>query len=161
MKRMIIILLMALTMTQGAYSQKVYKEIMKLSQDVVNDESKDLQTRKVATFKVDALVYMAMKMNEVMPDSTVKALDYEAYAMYDFVNLYIKKLGEAKNKKAKAEVGELFKTASLQNPRFNDMDLDLVEAYIRTEGYITKFSLDTYWTKALEQARTELRAKGL
>ena len=75
---MIIILLMALTMTQGAYSQKVYKEIMKLSQDVANDESKDLQTRKVATFKVDALVYMAMKMNEVMPDSTVKTLDHEA-----------------------------------------------------------------------------------
>lgn len=48
---MIIILLMALTMTQGAYSQKVYKEIMKLSQDVANDESKDLQTRKVATSK--------------------------------------------------------------------------------------------------------------
>ena len=96
---MIIILLMALTMTQGAHSQGVYKEIMKLSQDVANDESKDLQTRKVATFKVDALVYMAMKMNEVMPDSTVKTLDYEAYAMYDFVNLYIKKLGEAKKKR--------------------------------------------------------------
>lgn len=161
MKRIILALLLLVGFQSISHGQEVYKEIMSLSQKLANDKSKDLQTRKVATFKVDALTYMAMKMNEVMPDSTVRILDYQAYALYDFVDLYLKKLTEAKSKKAKVEIIQLFKYASLQNQRFHDMDLDLVEAYIRKEGYITKFSLDTNWEKAVEQARGELRKKGL
>ena len=139
----------------------MYHEILKLSEKVANDKSKDLQTRKVATFKVDELKYMAMKMRELMPDSTVTLLDNQAYAMYDFVNLYVKKLSEAKSKKDKALILDIFKSASIQNPWFNDMDLDLIEGYIRSEGYITSFSLDTNWMKAVEQARGELRRRGL
>ena len=161
MKKLLFMLLITLATTQNAKCQEVYKEILRLSTNVANDKSKGLQNRKIATFKVDALNYMAMKMNEVMPDSTVRTLDVEAYALYDFVNLYINKISEAKTKKAKADIIGLFKSASLQNPRFNDMDLDLVEAYIKNEGYLTKFSLDTNWSKALEQARTELRKRGL
>lgn len=161
MKRLSIIIIAALTWHCETFSQDVYKEILKISQNTANDKSKDLQTRKVATFKSDALLYMAMKMGQLMPDSTVSVLDHQAYAMYDFINLYIKKLSETKNKKGKAEIIQLFKNASLQNSRFNDMDLDLVEAYIRKEGYITKFSLDTNWEKAITQAREELRKKGM
>lgn len=102
-----------------------------------------------------------MKMNEQMPDSTISLLDHEAYNMYDFVNLYIKKLSEVKSKKSKAEILDIFKTASLQNSRFNDFDVDVTEAYIRTEGYITQFSLDTNWGKAIEQVREELRKRKL
>ena len=100
-------------------------------------------------------------MRELMPDSTVTLLDNQAYAMYDFVNLYVKKLSEAKSKKDKALILDIFKSASIQNPWFNDMDLDLIEGYIRSEGYITSFSLDTNWMKAVEQARSELRRRGL
>lgn len=161
MKKLFIILTAALTWQCESFGQDVYKEILKISQTTANDKSKDLQTRKVATFKADALLYMAMKMGQLMPDSTVSVLDHQAYAMYDFINLYIKKLSETKSKKNKAEIIQLFKNASLQNSRFNDMDLELVEAYIRKEGYITKFSLDTNWEKAIAQAREELRKKGL
>lgn len=161
MKKICIALLFAAISCTTADAQKVYHEILKLSEKVANDKSKDLQTRKVATFKVDELKYMAMKMRELMPDSTVTLLDNQAYAMYDFVNLYVKKLSEAKSKKDKALILDIFKSASIQNPWFNDMDLDLIEGYIRSEGYITSFSLDTNWMKAVEQARGELRRRGL
>jgi hypothetical protein len=157
MKKSILAMILLAACCTNIQAQEVYKEVLRLSQNVANDKTKDLQTRKVATFKVDALNYMAMKMNEEMPDSTVNVLDREAYNLYDFVNLYIKKLGEVKSKKAKSEIIQLFKNASLQNSRFNDMDLEVTEGYIRAEGYITKFSLDTNWGKAVEQARNELR----
>lgn len=161
MKKLFIAIALAICTFTTANSQEVYREILRLSENVAKDKSKDLQTRKVATFKVDELKYMAMKTREVMPDSTMNVLDNQAYAMYDFVNLYVKKLSEAKNKKGKELVLDIFKNASLQNPRFNDMDLDLVESYIRTDGYITSFSLDTDWVKAAIQARGELRKRGL
>lgn len=161
MKKICIALLFAAISFTTTDAQKVYHEILKLSEKVANDKSKNLQTRKVATFKVDELKYMAMKMRELMPDSTVTLLDNQAYAMYDFVNLYVKKLSEAKSKKDKALILDIFKSASIQNPWFNDMDLDLIEGYIRSEGYITSFSLDTNWMKAVEQARGELRRRGL
>ena len=161
MKKICIALLFDTISFTTADEQKVYHEILKLSEKVANDKSNDLQTRKVATFKVDELKYMAMKMRELMPDSTVTLLDNQAYAMYDFVNLYMKKLSEAKSKKDKALILDIFKSASIQNPWFNDMDLDLIEGYIRSEGYITSFSLDTNWMKAVEQARSELRRRGL
>lgn len=161
MKKAIMILVVALSFIADIQAQEVYKEILKLSENTANDNSKDIESRKIATFKVDELKYMAMKTREMMPDSTVNVLDNQAYAMYDFVNLYVKKLSEAKNQKGKDNVAEIFKNASIQNPRFNDMDLDLVESYIRNEGYITKFSLDTDWLKAAGQARRQLREKGL
>ena len=161
MKRIFLFLFAAIGICTNMQAQEVYKEILKLSENIANDSSKDMESRKIATFKVDELLYMAMKTRELMPDSTVNVLDNQAYAMYDFVNLYVKKLSEAKNQKGKDTIAEIFKTASIQNPRFNDMDLDLVESYIRNEGYITKFSLDTDWEKAAEQARHQLRSKGL
>lgn len=161
MKKLFIAIAFVIGSFTTANAQKVYQEILRLSENVAKDKSKDLQTRKVATFKVDELKYMAMKTREAMPDSTVNVLDNQAYAMYDFVNLYVKKLSEAKNKKGKETILDIFKNASLQNPRFNDMDLDLVESYIRADGYITSFSLDTDWVKAAIQARGELRKRGL
>lgn len=161
MRRLITIMAVLAMFTANAGAQKVYQEIMKLSEKVANDKSKDIGSRKIATFKVDELNYMAMKTKELMPDSSVTVLDNQAYAMYDFVNLYVKKLTEAKTKKDKGVIISLFKNASLQNPRFNDMDLELVESYIRTQGYVTKFSLDTDWIKAIEQVRTELRSRKL
>lgn len=161
MKKLLIVLSLVAISTISVQAQDVYKEILNISEKVANDKTKDTETRKIATFKVDELKYMAMKVRELMPDSTVTIIDQQAYAMYDFINLYTKKLGEAKNKKNKETILDIFKTASIQNPWFNDMDLDLVESYIRNDGYITSFSLDTNWLKAIEQARTELRKRGL
>ena len=104
MKRILFILILLCGWSISLSAQEVYQEIMRLSKKVAEDKSKDLETRKVATFKVDELKYMAMKTRELMPDSTVRVLDVQAYAMYDFVNLFLRRLGEAKKKSAKEAV---------------------------------------------------------
>jgi hypothetical protein len=134
-------------------AQNVYNEILRLSKAVANDTTKDVETRKIATFKVDELNYMAMKSNEVMPDSTVRMLDYQAYAMYDFINLYIDRLSKTKRDAEKEVIRVQFKNASINNSRFNDMDKDLVLSYYNRNDYLTQFSLDTDWVKAIEEIR--------
>ena len=155
MKRILFILILLCGWSISLSAQEVYQEIMRLSKKVAEDKSKDLETRKVATFKVDELKYMAMKTRELMPDSTVRVLDVQAYAMYDFVNLFLRRLGEAKKKSAKEAVIARFRTASINNSRFNDMDRDLVLSYYDNSNYLTRFSLDTDWVKALAEIRSQ------
>ena len=155
MKRILFILILLCEWGISLSAQEVYQEIMRLSKKVAEDKSKDLETRKVATFKVDELKYMAMKTRELMPDSTVRVLDVQAYAMYDFVNLFLRRLGEAKKKSAKEAVMARFRAASINNSRFNDMDRDLVLSYYDNSNYLTRFSLDTDWVKALAEIRSQ------
>ena len=155
MKRILFILILLCGWGISLSAQEVYQEIMRLSKKVAEDKTKDLETRKVATFKVDELKYMVMKMRELMPDSTVRVLDVQAYAMYDFVNLFLRRLGEAKKKSAKEAVIARFRTASINNSRFNDMDRDLVLSYYDNSNYLTRFSLDTDWVKALVEIRSQ------
>jgi len=155
MKRILFILILLCGWGVSLSAQEVYQEIMRLSKKVAEDKSKDLETRKVATFKVDELKYMAMKTRELMPDSTVRVLDVQAYAMYDFVNLFLRRLGQAKKKLAKEAVIARFRAASINNSRFNDMDRDLVLSYYDNSNYLTRFSLDTDWVKALAEIRSQ------
>lgn len=155
MKRILFILILLCGWGVSLSAQEVYQEIMRLSKKVAEDKSKDLETRKVATFKVDELKYMAMKTRELMPDSTVRVLDVQAYAMYDFVNLFLRRLGEAKKKSVKEAVIARFRAASINNSRFNDMDRDLVLSYYDNSNYLTRFSLDTDWVKALAEIRSQ------
>ncbi|MBP3835201.1 MAG: hypothetical protein IKI48_00430 [Prevotella sp.] len=159
MKRLILgaaLLCMAIVNTSA---QDVYQEILRMSTEVANNENKALELRKVATFKVDALNYMAQKSREVMPDSSAYMLDYQAFAMYEFVNLFTSKLTKANKKKDRSNVINAFKEATLQNPRFNDTDLAFVNAYCGNNNFLTQFSLDTDWIKALAYIREKLAGK--
>lgn len=159
MKRLILgaaLLCMAIVNTSA---QDVYQEILRMSTEVANNENKALELRKVATFKVDALNYMAQKSCEVMPDSSAYMLDYQAFAMYEFVNLFTSKLTKANKKKDRSNVINAFKEATLQNPRFNDTDLAFVNAYCGNNNFLTQFSLDTDWIKALAYIREKLAGK--
>ena len=101
MKKILILALMACTTCFTAQAQEVYKRILMVSKQTAADKSKSIDVRKVATFKVDELNYMAMKSKELMPDSTVRMLDTQAYAMHEFINLFFKRLSEAKKKTQK------------------------------------------------------------
>ena len=61
MKKILIMALMSCTVCFTAQAQEVYKRILKVSKQTAADKSKSLDVRKVATFKVDELNYMAMK----------------------------------------------------------------------------------------------------
>ena len=46
-----------------------------------------------------------------------------------------------------------FKAASLKNSLFDDPDKELVNAYVDNPQYITPFSIDTDWEKALKAVK--------
>ena len=165
MKRLFLFLIMALAMSGQAAAQDVANEIIKLSKAIVDDTKQDLQTRRIAYFKVNVINYMKMKVrDEVLRDTNdlkvfnenIKMLNEQSYAMYQFVNLFVKRLTESNKKEAKEVVMTRFRNASINNPLFNDMDLDLVLSYYNNPEYLTRFSLDTDWMKALEEVRDKL-----
>ena len=156
MRKFIICALFFCMGTTASHSQEVFREIMQMSKKVAEDKSRNLTTRKIATFKVDELNYMAMKARELMPDSTMRMLDVQALAMYDYVELFIKQLTIESKKRERKAVIDLFKRITLENPRYFDMDKELIMSYINTEGYLTQFSLDTDWVKALDAVKKVL-----
>lgn len=145
----------------SANGQEVYQEILRLSKKAVSDPSMSTQVKKINLFKVDELNYMAMKTKEVMPDSAVTVLDYQAFALYEFINLYMDKMGKTDKKKEKTTILNIFKSASINNPRFFDMDKPLVLSYYNNDNYLTQFSLDTDWVKALAEVRRMLRSNNM
>ena len=44
-----------------------------------------------------------------------------------------------------------FRTATINNSLFNDVDREVIYSYVDNENYITQFSLDTDWPKALAE----------
>ena len=151
-------LALCLATAAGVYAQDVYDEIMRLSREVRDDKSKDLQTRRVASFKVDGLTYMMQATRDMMPDSLLTTvLNNQAYALYDFVNTYVSLYKNSEKKKEAENIRTIFKEASLNNPRFNDKDKELTEAYIDADGFNTPFSLDTDWVLALDYVKKRLR----
>ena len=69
MKKFLLVLSFAATCVLSTNAQEVYKEILNISEKAANDKTKDIETRKIATFKVDELKYMVMKTRELMPET--------------------------------------------------------------------------------------------
>ncbi|MBQ2497070.1 MAG: hypothetical protein II509_00250 [Prevotella sp.] len=163
MKRMLMMAVMFCLTAMAANAQDVFKILLEESKKVANDKSKDIETRKIATFKFDALSYMAMQVrDDVLRDSTnleffnqtMKMLNEQSMALQDFVTEFLKRYGSAKKKEDRELVMAVFRNASMGNPMYEDKDSDLVLAYYKNEtNYITRFSLDTDWVKALAAAR--------
>ena len=80
-------------------------------------------------------------------------LGTQTSAMIDFVNLYIKRLSQEKKKAQKDLIMTRYKNLTIQNALFNDMDKDIIYAYVDNENFLTQFSLDTNWVKCLEDVR--------
>lgn len=139
----------------SAFSQEIYNEVQKLMQNAertMNDTSLDIEVRKVACFKNDALYYLIQKAGK---DDTFTEyeLGIQANAMIEFVNLFVKRMGSETKKKDKDILLARFKNASVSNSLFFDMEKEIVYGYVDNEKYITQFSLDTDWVKALESVR--------
>lgn len=148
MKKILIAVVLVCMSFIGANAQSVYNEVYRISRQAADSTQLDLESRKVAMFKVNALKYLSDKSLELMPDSSAYMLDRQAYALYDFVDYYTTRLANAKKNSEKEVVMTVFKNATLNNPRFNDPDHDYVWAYINNTNFITPFSLDTDWEKA-------------
>ncbi len=156
MKKIILLAVLCFSLTT-ANAQKVYRKILSQSQQIAVNRQLDMELRKVAQFKVDALNYMATKAKELKPDMTIGELDRQAYAMNEFVNTYIDKLTQYTSKKGRAWVLQIFRDATNTHTLFGDMDRDMVLSYYNNKNYLTQFSLDTDWEKALAEAQKSFR----
>lgn len=158
LKRLLLLFVFACSFYVNAGAQEVYTTIRSKAISIVNDPKTDGLLKELNQFKIDALDYMAIKMKEVMPDTTAIFLDQEAYGMNGFLNLYIKTILNCQKEPAAFQVKiiKLFMDASYSNPLFNDPDKELVLSYFADGKSMTRFSLDTDWLIAYMAAKTEL-----
>jgi uncharacterized protein YutE (UPF0331/DUF86 family) len=152
MKKVFMTLMLLGIFLAQASAQDIFGEVKKLMdgyQKVKNDTTQNLDVRKIATFKWDAIYYMVYKSS----DETEQSLGVQVSAMIDYVNLYLQKLKNAKGKDNKALIAAKFKNATLENARYNDVDKEIIYAYVDNPDFLTQFSLDTDWVKALESVK--------
>ena len=149
MKKWILIALLAIATT--AQGQEAYNQLRQKAKATVSDPKANSVVKQISQFKLDALNYMAIKMQEEMPDSSVIFLDKQAIAMDNFVNFYVEKLIESTTKPNVQQVKmiKMFMDASYSNPLFNDKDTELVLSYYNSADSMTRFSLDTDWRRAV------------
>ena len=151
MKKIMTLMLFCVIAAQAS-AQDIFNEVKRLMdgyQKVKNDTTENLDVRKIATFKWDAIYYMVYQSS----DDTEGELGAQVSSMIDYVNLYLKKLKDAKSKQEKEVVASTFKNATIENARFNDQDKDVIYAYVDNPDFITQFSLDTDWVKAYEAVK--------
>jgi hypothetical protein len=148
MKKVILLALLAITTSMQA--QEAYNELRQKAKTTVADPKTNAVVKQISQFKLDALNYMAIKMQEEMPDSSATFLDKQAIAMDNFVNFYVEKLIESTKKPNVDQVNmiKMFMDASYSNPLFNDKDTELVLSYYNRAECLTRFSLDTDWRRA-------------
>ena len=149
MKKVILFALLAIATSMQA--QEAYNELRQKAKTTVNDPKTNAVVKQISQFKLDALNYMAIKMQEEMPDSSATFLDKQAIAMDNFVNFYVEKLiGSTKLPNVQqVKMIKMFMDASYSNPLFNDKDTELVLSYYNSAQSMTRFSLDTDWRKAV------------
>lgn len=150
MKRLFLSLLLTVSTMTCMQAQQVYNEIRQKAANTVSDPQTNDVVRQISRFKVNTLDYMAMKMREQMPDSSVTFLDRQALALNNYISLYMQTLVELRDQpqKYQAKIMRQFIDATITYPLFNDRDEDVIYAYIADESCITRFSINTDWCKA-------------
>lgn len=164
MKKLVLMISFLGLMFTSASAQDVLNEIVKTSLATVNDTTQNIEVRKMAIFKYDAMSYLRSKalppsdllgenVNLTKVNSTIRALNEQALAMNQYVTLYLKRFKEAK-KKNKKVVTDLFKKATFDHKLYNDDDTEVTLAYYNRDDYPIQFCLDCDWVKTLAFIRT-------
>ncbi|MBQ9229692.1 MAG: hypothetical protein IJ190_00775 [Prevotella sp.] len=150
MKKILLVLMLFIGM--NAQAQEVYNELRTKNKQLVENPQTHGLVRSISQFKVDALNYLAIKMQEEMPDSSNYFLDRQAFAMNQYVTFYIQKLVQYNEmpQALQEEMTKIFMETSKDCPLFKDKDKELVLSYYNNGENITRFSLDTDWEKAYE-----------
>ena len=143
MKKIVLMLAMAFAAASGASAQEIFNEVRNI-----------MKQQETITFKWDAIYYMIMKAAE-SSNFTEYELGRQTNAMIDFVNLYLKRLANAKKKADREIIMANFKNATTHNALFNDMDKETIYAYVDNARYLTQFSIDTDWVKALGEVKKQ------
>ena len=172
MRKIIMSLLLMLTLSAGASAQEVRQRVFQQIHDkefaVANDSKAAMSVRKLAIFRVDAVNYLSSKTLSALTDTTRhltpedvaelnNQLDSMAYFMYDYENLFNKEYSRARTDKQKQRIIKIFRDVSINNPLYNDPDRQFVLSYYNREDFLTQFSLDTNWIKAVAEVKERLK----
>lgn len=155
MKKLILMLVLFCACVMNTQAQEIFKEVKNLekqAETLASDTTKTMEARKVACFKYDAIYYLIDKASQE-DDFSEYELGQQTNAMIEFVNLYVKRLGDARKQKDKDIIKAQFRAATTNNSLFNDVDKEVIYSYVDNENFITQFSLDTDWVKALEEVK--------
>lgn len=157
MKKLFIILALVCMSVLSTSAQEIYDEVRRIEKDAkafANDTKNNLEARKIATFKYDAIYYLIDKASQE-PLFSEYELGVQTNAMIEFVNLFVNKLSTLKKNKDKDMLKAVFRTATINNSLFNDVDKEVIYSYVDNENFITQFSLDTDWPKALAEVQSK------
>ena len=156
MKKILLVLMLFVGM--NAQAQEVFNELRQKNKAVVENPQSSAIARGISQFKLDALNYLAIKMQEEMPDSSVYFLDNQAISMNEYVTYYIQKLVQYNEmpKALQEEMTKMFMEASKDNPLFKDKDKEMVLSYYNNGESLIRFSLDTDWEKALAYIKKKM-----
>ena len=138
-------------------AQEIYDEVRRIEKEAkafAYDPKNNLEARKIATFKYDAIYYLIDKASQE-PLFSEYELGVQTNAMIEFVNLFVSKLSTLKKNKDKDMLKAVFRTATINNSLFNDVDKEVIYSYVDNENFITQFSLDTDWPKALAEVQSK------
>lgn len=181
MKKIILSMLLLLGMAVGAGAQgtqpattaaqpRVFQQIFDKAEKIANDPKEAMSARKLAIFRVDAINYLKAKTLAAVTDTTRtlsteeiaslnNQLDSMAYFMYDYQNLFNKEYSRAKTDKQKQRIQKIFRDVSINTPLYNDADRQYVLSYYNSDNFLTQFSLDTNWVKAVAEVKEKLKAQ--
>lgn len=154
---MFIILALVCMSVLSTSAQEIYDEVRRIEKEAkafANDTKNNLEARKIATFKYDAIYYLIDKASQE-PLFSEYELGVQTNAMIEFVNLFVSKLSTLKKNKDKDMLKAVFRTATINNSLFNDVDKEVIYSYVDNENFITQFSLDTDWPKALAEVQSK------
>lgn len=157
MKKLFIILALVCMSVLSTSAQEIYNEVRRIEKEAkafANDTKNNLEARKIATFKYDAIYYLIDKASQE-PLFSEYELGVQTNAMIEFVNLFVSKLSTLKKNKDKDMLKAVFRTATINNSLFNDVDKEVIYSYVDNENFITQFSLDTDWPKALAEVQSK------
>lgn len=157
MKKLFIILALVCMSVLSTSAQEIYDEVRRIEKEAkafANDTKNNLEARKIATFKYDAIYYLIDKASQE-PLFSEYELGVQTNAMIEFVNLFVSKLSTLKKNKDKNMLKAVFRTATINNSLFNDVDKEVIYSYVDNENFITLFSLDTDWPKALAEVQSK------
>ena len=157
MKKLFIVLMMAFC--ANAQAQEIFNEIKHKAFDAVSNEQTLPIMKQINQFKLDALNYLAISMQEQMPDAPVLYLDEQALGLNNFITAYIMQLVKMNNMPdaAQVKIAKIFIDASVSNPLFNDKEEEPAHSYLNNASSITRFSLDTDWPRALAAVQAQLK----
>ena len=83
MKKLFIVIMMAFC--ANAQAQEIFNEIKHKAFDAVSNEQTLPIMKQINQFKLDALNYLAISMQEQMPDAPVLYLDEQALGLNNFI----------------------------------------------------------------------------